>query len=98
MKAYIDIMLVALVTIYLVEVSGFTQAWRNALARLLHIKVVKPLPPLDNCRAMTLIVCCIYAAAAGTFGIGTLAASALMSLLSIPISRLMIFVERRITL
>ena len=46
---YAELATVTLIVVYIVGVSGFTTAWRNALARLLHVKEhqMKPLPPFD---------------------------------------------------
>ena len=37
MSIYLQLLLVAAVTIYIVDLSGFTQSWRSALARRMHI-------------------------------------------------------------
>ena len=37
MSMFVDLLLVAAVTIYIVDLSGFTDAWRSALARRMHI-------------------------------------------------------------
>ena len=43
MGIYIDLLMVALITIYIVDISGFTQSWRDALARWLKVSTLKPL-------------------------------------------------------
>ena len=47
MNIYIELFLVALVTIYIVDISGFTESWRAWCANRLHISKMKPLPPFD---------------------------------------------------
>ena len=47
MGIYIDLLLVAAVTIYVVDVSGFTESWRHLLERMLHITRMRDLPPFD---------------------------------------------------
>ena len=56
---YIDLILVALVTIYIVDISGFTESWRTALARSLKISesAMRPLKPFDCGKCMTWWVC-----------------------------------------
>lgn len=90
---YIDLLLVALVTVYIVDVSGFTESWRSGCARWLHIKNLRPLPPFDCGVCMTWWVCLIYALCAHQLNIGTIAFSALMSLLSNPLGTMMIFIR-----
>lgn len=93
MRIYIDIILVALLAVYIVDVSGFTETWRAWLADALGVKRLRPLPPFDCGKCATWWACVIYAAASGRFGLGTLAASALLSLLSIPLGQMMIFIR-----
>lgn len=90
---YIDLLLVALITIYIVDISGFTESWRSALARSLKISAMKPLPPFDCGKCMSWWACLIYSLCAGQLTLGTIAFSALMSLLSIPIGEAMIFIR-----
>ena len=95
MTIYIDLLLVALVTIYIVDISGFTEAWRTALARFLKIDAEKmrELPPFDCGKCMAWWVCLIYALCVGQFNLCTIAFSAAMSLLSIPLGQVMIFIR-----
>jgi hypothetical protein len=96
MNAYIDLTLTALIAVYIVDVSGFTDSWRSALARLIHVKALRPLPPFDCGKCMTFWACLIVSLCEGTFGIATIAFSALMSLLSLPLGELMISIRERL--
>jgi hypothetical protein len=93
MSIYIDLLMVAAVTVYIVDISGFTESWRSWCARWLHITHLRPLPPFDCGVCMTWWVCLIYALCAHRFNIGTIAFSALMSLLSNPLGTMMIFIR-----
>lgn len=93
MKTYIDLLLVAAITIYIVDLSGFTESWRGALAKWLHTKELKPLPPFDCSLCMTWWVCIIYALCTGTFSLGILAYIALLSFLSLPLGQIFIFIR-----
>lgn len=93
MKIYIDLLLVALVTIYIVDISGFTESWRAGVARLLHVKALRPLPPFDCGTCMTWWACLIYSLCTGQLTLGTIAFAALMSLLSNPLGEAMIFIR-----
>lgn len=94
---YIKLLLVALVTIYVVDISGFTDSWRAALVRILKIKSLRPLPPFDCGRCMTWWVCLIYSLCIGHFTLWTIAVSALLSHLSVQIGQVMIFIREWIT-
>lgn len=93
MTIYIELMMVALVTIYIVDISGFTESWRDALARMLKISALRPLKPFDCGKCMTWWVCLIYALCTGHFSLWTIAFSALLSHLSIPIGTFLIFIR-----
>lgn len=95
MKTYIDLLLVAAITIYIVDLSGFTESWRTALARCLHVSEssLRPLPPFDCGKCAIWWVCIIYVLCNGTFSLVTLAYIALLSFLSIPLGQFFIFVR-----
>lgn len=95
MKIYIDLLLLALITIYIVDISGFTESWRTALARSLKISesAMRPLKPFDCGKCMTWWVCLIYPICTGDISLGTIAFAALLSHLSNPIGELMIFIR-----
>ena len=97
MAIYIELLLVALVTIYIVDISGFTESWRDALARWLKVASLRPLKPFDCGLCMTWWVCLIYALCVGQLSIGTIAFSALLSHLSNPIGQGLIFIREWIT-
>lgn len=97
MNIYIELLLVALITIYIVDISGFTQSWRSLVATKLHISHLKPLPPFDCSLCMTWWVCLIYALCTGHLCLQTIAFSALLSHLSNPLCGVMIFIREWIT-
>ena len=86
-------LLVAFITIYVVDISGFTESWRSLVATKLHISHLKPLPPFDCSLCMTWWVCLIYALCVGQISLGTIAFSAMLSHLSNPIGGFMIFIR-----
>lgn len=96
MKETIDgVVLVALITIYIVDVSGFTQSWRGALAKALGMNepALRPLPPFDCGKCATWWATIIYALATGAFSLPIIGMCAMLSLLSVPIGQLMIFIR-----
>ena len=90
---YLELLLVALITIYIVDISGFTESWRGLLASALHIGRMKPLPPFDCGKCMTWWVGIIYALCVDQFSLFTLAFIALLSHLSVPLGLVLIFVR-----
>lgn len=93
MIIYIDLLLIAVITIYIVDLSGFTESWRSALAKTLKAKELKPLKPFDCGQCMTWWVCIIYSLCVGAFSLPVLAYIAALSFLSIPLGQLCIFIK-----
>lgn len=96
MNLYLQLTLIGVVTIYIVDVSGFTQSWRSFLeSKLSKGKPYKlrRLPPFDCSTCMVWWVTIIYALAVGKFSLLTLGFSTLLSYLSITISQLMLFIR-----
>lgn len=81
MGIYAEMLAAAAVAVYIVDVSGFTDAWRGTLAGLLGIDVrrLRPLPPFDCGKCAVFWTCVVLALCRGSFTIGTVAFSALMS-------------------
>ena len=97
MKIYIDLLLVAAIIIYIVDLSGFTESWRAALTRFLKAKDLKPIRPFDCGQCMTWWVCLIYAICEREFTLPVMAYIAALSFLSIPIGQMMIFIREGMT-
>lgn len=97
MKIYIDLLLIAAITIYIVDLSGFTESWRSALTRALKAKSLKPIRPFDCSLCMTWWVGIIYALCKGSLTLPVLAYIAALSFLSLPISQVFIFIREGIS-
>ena len=91
MNELIQLTIAAAVAVYIVEVSGFTEAWRGLIARRLGIteKALRPLPPFDCGKCAAFWTCIIFSAVDGSFSLVTVAWAALMSLLALPAGQLM---------
>lgn len=96
MKTIIDLILVALVTIYIVDLSGFTDSWRAALAKALHVRELKPIKPFDCSLCMVWWVCLAFLLASAKLTIPMVAFSALLYFLSVPLGQLLIMVREAI--
>lgn len=95
MSIYLQLLLVASVIIYIVDLSGFTDAWRRAIARRMHIpeQNLRPLKPFDCGQCMTWWVCLIYGTINWGFTLALVAYSALLSFLSLPMGQAMLFIR-----
>mgnify|MGYP000656984381 CR=1 FL=1 len=92
MKAIIDIILVALVTIYIVDLSGFTETLLKVLSAYKGRKITE-LKPFTCSLCMVWWVCLIYAAIVGNLTIPVVALIALLSLLSVPSGQFLILIR-----
>ena len=92
MKAIIDIILVALVTIYIVDLSGFTETLLKVISAYKGRKITE-LKPFSCSLCMVWWVCLIYAAIVGNLTIPVVALIALISLLSVPFGQLLMLIR-----
>lgn len=89
---YIDLLLVAFITIYIVDLSGFTQSWLDVLSHYKGKKVVS-FKPFSCGLCMVWWMCLLYALCVRQINLFTIAFSALLSILSIPLGQVMIFIR-----
>ena len=92
MKAIIDIILVALVTIYIVDLSGFTETWLSILSNYRGRKITG-LKPFSCSLCMVWWVCLIFSLVTGECSIPVVAFIALLSFLSVPLGQLLILIR-----
>ena len=95
MATIIDLLLVALVTIYIVDLSGFTDTFLDFVSGLMGRKVTQ-LKPFTCSLCMVWWVCIIYLIVVGRFTLSLVAFSALLSFLSTPLAQLLIFVRESV--
>ena len=65
MSIYLRLFYIALVVVYIVDRSGFTDSWRKAFARWLKKPALRPLPPFDCGQCMVWWVTTIWALCLG---------------------------------
>ena len=92
MNPYLDILLLSLVVIWIVDVSGFTEAWLHALSRWLRHQV-NSFKPFSCSLCMTWWSGLVYLLVTGRFCLPLIAYVALMAFLSLPISEFLIFIR-----
>lgn len=58
---------ITLTLVYIIDISGFTDAWRGLVARMVHIpeRQLRPLKPFDCSTCMCFWINLIYALATG---------------------------------
>lgn len=88
-----DEIITALVAVYVVDVSGFTEAWRTGLTRLFGVQHLRPLPPFDcgTCMAFWSAIGCSIVQ--GDFSLAAVAVAALCSLFALPAGQFMMMVK-----
>ena len=92
MKIYIDLLMVAVITIYIVDLSGFTETLLKVISAYKGRKITE-LKPFTCSLCMVWWVCLIYAVIVGNLTIPVVALIALLSLLSVPCVQLLILIR-----
>lgn len=95
MTIYAQLPIVAAIVVYIVDVSGFTDSWKAALAALIKRPAwaLKSLKPFDCGLCMTWWCCLAWALIQGQLTLLTAAEAALLSSLSIPIGQFLVFLR-----
>ena len=92
MKIIIDLILVAMVTIYIVDLSGFTDTWLKVLSHYKGRKI-QELKPFSCSLCMVWWVCLIFLLVTGNLTLPMVAFTALLSFLSVPCGQLLILIR-----
>lgn len=95
MKTIIDLILVAVIVIYIVDLSGFTDTWLKVLSHYTGRKITE-LKPFSCSLCMVWWVCLIFSLVAGKCSLPVIAFIALLSFLSVPIGQFLLFVREGI--
>lgn len=82
----------ALVTIYIVDLSGFTETWLSFLSHYKGRKITE-LKPFSCSLCMVWWMSLIFLLATGNFTLPFIAFSALLSLMSVPFGQLLILLR-----
>ena len=83
-----EILLLAAIVVFVVDLSGFTESWRRPLSDWLHRKtgyMIKHFPPFDCSLCLTLWAGLIWLAIRNAFTLPNLAFVCLAAYLTIPI-------------
>lgn len=93
MSIYLQLPIIAFIVVFIVDISGFTDAWRDGLARALKVQELRPLKPFDCSLCMTWWVCLLYPVFTGDFCLLTIAEAAGLSFLSRTIYAFLLFIS-----
>lgn len=93
MKVYIDIALLALIVIYVVDLSGFTDAWRSLLSRWTGVQRLRALPPFDCGQCAVWWTCLVYALAVRSLSLPVVAYVAALAFLSAPLGQALLLIR-----
>lgn len=89
MNIYLQLTLLSALVVFVVDLSGFTDAWTGALARWLHRPHIRPVKPFSCSLCMTWWCGLVWAIVAGQFRLPVVAFVALLAYLTPVISMLL---------
>lgn len=92
MKAIIELILVAMITIYVVDLSGFTDTWLKFLSAYKGMKITE-LKPFSCSLCMVWWVCLAYLVTTSQLTLSLVAFTALLSFLSIPMGQILVMLR-----
>lgn len=95
MKAIVELILVALITIYVVDLSGFTDTWLKFLSAYKGRKITE-LKPFSCSLCMVWWVCLAYLVTTSQLTLSLVAFTALLSFLSIPMGQILVMLRELI--
>ena len=92
MKIYIELLMVAVITIYIVDLSGFTETLLKVISAYKGRKITE-LKPFTCSLCMVWWVCLIFLLVTGNLTLPMVAFSALLSFLSVPCGQLLMLIR-----
>ena len=92
MKAIVELILVAMITIYVVDLSGFTDTWLKFLSAYKGRKIIE-LKPFSCSLCMVWWVCLAYLVTTSQLTLSLVAFTALLSFLSIPMGQILVMLR-----
>ena len=92
MKAIVELILVALITIYVVDLSGFTDTWLKFLSAYKGRKITE-LKPFSCSLCMVWWVGLTYLVTTSQLTLSLVAFTALLSFLSIPMGQILVMLR-----
>ena len=93
MSVFLQIIAITFVVVYIVDLSGFTESWRSALAKFLKTERLKSLKPFDCSKCLVFWVVLVWLLVHGENLLICLVAACLLSYLSETMRMLLIFIR-----
>ena len=93
MSIFVQIIAITFVVVYIVDLSGFTESWRGALAKFLKTERLKSLKPFDCSKCLVFWVVLAWLLVLGENLLICLVAACLLSYLSETVRMLLIFIR-----
>lgn len=90
MNIYCELLLLMLITTFVIDFSGFTDAWRGWLSRWLGVQVRADIKPFTCSLCMTHHLCVLYALCVGEFSLAAWCYICLLALMAKPAGQMMI--------
>lgn len=97
MKAIYNLLMLTIVVVYIVDLSGFTEAWKAFLWRKYKVSQDRPIKPLDCSMCMTWWLGLFYLLCHRHLTLPMVAYVAMLSILTIPIGQLLILIRESLT-
>lgn len=92
MKAIVELILVAMITIYVVDLSGFTDTWLKFLSAYKGRKI-QELKPFSCSLCMVWWICLAFLLMSAKLTLPLVAFSALLSFLSVPLGQILVLLR-----
>lgn len=93
----IELLMLAIIVVYVVDISGFTQTWKGYLWRKFKVSQDRIIKPLDCSLCMTWWCGIIYLLIYRQLTIPMVAYVAILSVMSVPIGQLIILIRESVT-
>lgn len=93
MSVFLQIIAITFVVVYIVDLSGFTESWRSALAKFLKTERLKNLKPFDCSKCLVFWVVLVWMLVLDENLLVCLVAACLLSYLSETVRMLLIFIR-----
>lgn len=93
MNVFLQILAITFAVVYIVDLSGFTESWRGALAKFLKTERLKSLKPFDCSKCLVFWVVLAWLLFLGENLLICLVSACLLSYLSETVRMLLIFIR-----
>lgn len=90
MSIYLQVLQITAIIVFIVDISGFTEAWRSALGRWLHISIREDIKPWTCSLCMVHHIGVIYALCVQAFSLPVWVFICLCAFMAKPVGQLVV--------